>query len=546
VPKPKKTRSELQTAIPGSVGDRFTNELYELIEGLSEFGGYKSMYLNQEIWSKYCDPKTTAPDVRRRRAISKWLDTEQRNWHTNIRLQITEADLGWITWLDLRDEIRALIARVLGPVKYPSVIQDGVLTNGASTRVRKSPSAALLKLLGEGHITSDALKHWFAAYSNTQLSNQTLTLVEGSVLFTVPKKSDIDRAAAKEPECNMLMQRSVGNHIRRRLREFGIDLNNQTANQNLAREGSHKGNLATIDLSSASDSISRQLVLELLPYEWFSLLDDLRVKSTLIADYFPPEYCDHGESFRWNLEMFSSMGNGFTFELESLIFYAITRVVCRRSKVPGRISVYGDDIICPVGVVPRLKRVFDLLGFQMNLKKTHYRGPFRESCGRHYWRGFDVSPFYVRREVRDLKDLISHLNHLLEWDGRGWGFFQTEEVYRFWLRWIHYVPDFLWGGVSPDDPSALVTGHAPRKRIVAVTRKAKRPPQGGLLYWLLCREHDRNPTQWVQSEWEHFDLTPPGEDCLIVDPRLVVGWKAVDVISRGERTTWTPGIAFCE
>jgi hypothetical protein len=349
--------------------------------------------------------------------------------------------------------------------------------------------------------------------------NQPLLQNDASVFFTVPKTSDIDRVACKEPEVNMLLQRSVGNHIRHRLRTFGVDLNDQTKNNKLAQVAVQKG-LATIDLSSASDSITRQLVINLLPFEWWSLLDDLRVKHTLI------------DGTLHELEMFSSMGNGFTFELESLLFYAITRTVCRFSGIKGTISVFGDDIIAPSAIVRRLRRVFFYFGFKMNPKKTHYasRDLFRESCGEHYYNGVSVTPFYIRREVDNLPDLINHLNHLLEWDGRGWGFFINEESYQFWARWIKYVPRSLWGGIDPFDPSALVTGHPPRKRLVPRVRDMRVHPIAGYVHWHMVRLQFGMPS-WRKPE-NHVEL----------DPHIEIGFKAEPVISCGARTTWNPGL----
>ena len=198
----------------------------------------------------------------------------------------------------------------------------------------------------------------------------------------------------------MYMQKAAGNFIRRRLRKrVGIDLNDQRVNQELARVAWGRG-LATIDLSSASDSISTQLVVRLLPVEWYAWLDGLRCKRILIDDH-------------WHeVEMFSSMGNGFTFELESLLFYALSvasveakrGIRCKLShQRPTErdgwrtVSVYGDDIIVHRSMYPVLRTVLSYVGFIVNAKKSHTSGPIRESCGKHFYRGLDVTPFYVRR-----------------------------------------------------------------------------------------------------------------------------------------------------
>jgi hypothetical protein len=294
---------------------------------------------------------------------------------------------------------------------------------------------------------------------------------------------------------------------------FGINLNDQTTNQDYACVGPFFG-LATVDLSSASDSISKQLVFDMLPFEWWSLLDDLRVKSTIIED---PSV---GGSISHEMEMFSSMGNGFTFELESLLFYAITRVVCWKSGVRGTISVYGDDIIAPSKIVPRLKQLFHFIGFTVNAKKSYWRSPFRESCGKHYHNGFEVTPFYIRREILSLMDLILHLNHILEWDGRGWGFFTTPDLAAFHFKWSKYVPARLHGGIDPTDPGALVTGDSPRHRLVPVTKRVKHNDESSQLHWFMMKESTDLP--------------------ISVDPRQDIGWTTQPVVSRGERSPWTP------
>lgn len=497
-------RRSFDVDLPVGTWERIRPQLMHVLRGLRKPGGFGTEYLEREIFSKYSDPKTVSPKVRREAAKMKWLSQEHRNAKTNQRLYLNDADFGYVTSEDLLSKVRTLISRILGPVRYPAVLQLSTHTNGASTRVSRSPSSAVEKLTGEGHISSSAYQHWVAATLCSQLAHQKFGMREASEFFTVPKKTEIDRVACKEPEGNMLLQRSAGLYIRDRLRRFGIDLQDQSVNQDLARRGSEDGSLATIDLSSASDSITRQLVMNLLPFEWWSLLDDLRVKSTII------------DGARHELEMFSSMGNGFTFELESLIFYAVTRTVCRLSKVRGRISVYGDDIICPSGIVPRLIRVFHWLGFRTNSAKTFHTGPFRESCGKHYYRGFDVSPFYIRREIRALPDLINFLNNFAHWNNtqcagyHGELYFLTSEALEFWKRWAALVPRVLRGGQSLSDPSALVDGSKPKHRLIPVLKDSKFPQESGLVLWLHRREYTELP--------------------LSIDSTMAVAWKTAPIV----------------
>jgi hypothetical protein len=112
------------------------------------------------------------------------------------------------------------------------------------------------------------------------------------------------------------------------------------------------------------------------------------------------------------------MGNGYTFELESLLFWALAKSV---TQVDDIVSVYGDDIIVPSAVVPTLQKVFDYVGFTLNMDKSFWTGQFRESCGKHYFNGYDVSPVYHKTNGESPKDEIMKLillaNNMRRWIG---------------------------------------------------------------------------------------------------------------------------------
>lgn len=210
---------------------------------------------------------------------------------------------------------------------------------------------------------------------------------DGNLMF-VPKDAKIDRAIIVEPSMNSLLQKGYGSHIKRRLMKHGVNLYDQSINRGRAREGSMHNRLMTVDLSSASDTIAKELVSELLPLDWYLALNECRT-STVV-------YSDKNWDYRIRLEKFSSMGNGFTFELESLIFYALTQAVCHYEGVKPDVTVFGDDIICPSIVYDALEEVFSFCGFSINKSKSFRDGNFRESCGADYFKGVNVRPFYQR------------------------------------------------------------------------------------------------------------------------------------------------------
>ncbi len=210
-------------------------------------------------------------------------------------------------------------------------------------------------------------------------------IVEPGRLDFVPKSAKTDRGIMVEPWLNGILQNGLGRYIAKRLKRIGIDLKDQSRNKRLARIGSVTGALATLDLSSASDTVATELVAHLLPLDWFLLLSRVRTGSCVYQDEV------------WRLEKFSSMGNGFTFPLETLIFWAITSAACEGDLREGEeVTAYGDDIICPARKAEFVMSVLRDLGFMINKDKSFWEGPFRESCGGDYLSGIDIRPCFIK------------------------------------------------------------------------------------------------------------------------------------------------------
>lgn len=438
----------------------------------------KNAYLKREAFSKFVGPDTDPANVRRQRAINKWLATERENEATNVRLATIDEGfhilphLRYSTFVSFASKV---IEEILGAT-VPEEALIGQFSGGASTSRSRTESHPASKFTGQADITSAAIP-WFnvlkelcPGWLEHPNCSTVLREVPGNVLFTVPKTTDIDRCAAKEPDINMFLQKGLGSYIRSRLRRVGIDLNDQSRNQRLARQGSILGDLATLDLSSASDSISRELVFQLLPSCWFAVLDEVRSPITII---------DGEEHVN---EMFSSMGNGFTFELESLLFYALARATAYFKGIRGVISVYGDDIIVPTDVAADLQWVLKVFGFSVNSTKSFSEGPFRESCGGHYYNGVDITPFYVRKPITKLIDLIHVANAIRRWSASSMGIL-SPELEPLWLLLRDEIPRQFWGGRELGDTSQLVTPHNPKRKLVAMERRMT-TTTGGYFHWL--------------------------------------------------------------
>jgi hypothetical protein len=260
-----------------------------------------------------------------------------------------------------------------------------------------------------------------------------LTAEIGNRVTFVPKTATTERAIAVEPLINVYAQLGLGTMIRRRLSAFAyLDLDDQTVNQQLAKEGSVRGFLSTIDLSSASDTVSREVVRSLLPEGWYTVLDLVRCKvGELDGEYFV-------------YEKFSSMGNGFTFELETLLFWALSVSACVITGAPEMVSVYGDDIIVPSSTYETLVEILTFYGFTLNQRKSFRDGPFRESCGKDYYDGYDVRPF-LQEEVPQTLDqvftLANGLRRLASRRNRGLGC--DMRLVAAWRRCLQAIPRSL-------------------------------------------------------------------------------------------------------
>lgn len=258
--------------------------------------------------------------------------------------------------------------------------------------------------------------------------------VRGNIFFCVPKDGKTFRGCCKEASVNIGFQLDVGRLLKNRLQRIGIDLRKgQQIHRQLAREASVTEAFATIDMSNASDTLSRVVPKLLLREDWFGLLNSLRATHTRIE----------GSWFR--LEKFSSMGNGFTFELETLIFACLARtVVTLEGGDPLKVKCYGDDLIVPSihyrGVVAALR----FFGFTPNMNKTFAEGPFRESCGGDFWSGVPVRAHFIEKLPNEPHQWISLANGLRRLaidhsdDDPRWSV-----VRRAWLRALDPIPSHI-------------------------------------------------------------------------------------------------------
>ena len=158
--------------------------------------------------------------------------------------------------------------------------------------------------------------------------------------------------------------------------------------QELQRRLLKEPDIATIDLSDASDSIRvKHLLLLGLPLDVRQTLLCLRTPMTSYKDKILP-----------TVGLFP-MGAAVCFPFETLFFASLLQAYCYAEVgyVPSIWGVFGDDIIIPGylagGFCSFLKRV----GLSPNLRKTFIGGNFFESCGAHLYKGIDVTPVKLKK-----------------------------------------------------------------------------------------------------------------------------------------------------
>lgn len=404
---------------------------------LSDVGELEAFALNYfaSEWLSKLDDGKPSP-TKDAATWERFSQAESSCFEVNQRLKREWASSPWSQEIRLATK---LVSKILGRFNWDEAERGFGWGPGATTRLTRRESDAAHKFSGSPESTiGNAILANTVIQCSPLWSRELPTLseaegvgyvkiVDGNCVVTVPKNYKMHRAIAVEPDMNIYVQKGIGAMIRSRLQRVGLDLNDQTRNQRLARVGSIAGSLATIDLSMASDTLSRAVVELMAPPDWLDALGQCRSPFGVLPS---------GEKIFY--QKFSSMGNGATFELESLIFYTLALAVCHlMGEEVSRVSVFGDDIVVPSAAAARFMGLLEYMGFTPNAKKSFMSGPFRESCGKHYYLGRDVTPFYVKKAPRTLMDLFKVHNQIYRLIQR-WEWLNNEKVQDLYkvLRWL--------------------------------------------------------------------------------------------------------------
>jgi len=223
-------------------------------------------------------------------------------------------------------------------------------------------------------------------------------------VISVPKTLKTPRIIAIEPTCMQYMQQAllrcfISSFERDELLKKMIGFDDQGPNQALACQGSANGRTATLDLSEASDRVSNQLVRVMLS-NWPHLSKAVDATRSRKADV-----PGHGVI---RLAKYASMGSALCFPMEAMVFTTLIFLGIQKSlnttmnrndvnRFRDSVRVYGDDLIVPVDHVHTVVQTLEHFGVRVGLDKSFWTGRFRESCGKEYFNGHDVSLVKVRQ-----------------------------------------------------------------------------------------------------------------------------------------------------
>lgn len=279
--------------------------------------------------------------------------------------------------------------------------------------------------------------HW--AYSELPLIPRDG--VSPARVTAVPKTQLTPRIIAIEPAVKQFAQQALLAAFRDYTDHDSLlgpvlSVADQTPNQRMARSGSRDRLLSTIDLSEASDRVPFDVLMELVR-PWNNLYDFMVASRSSEA-----EVPGFGVI---SLSKYASMGSALCFPFEMVHFVCsilagqLSAPIDEGSDVPylkiSDIRVYGDDIIVPSDSFSRTVHALELYGAKVNKAKSYFRSPFRESCGKEYLYGHDVSivkyRFRLGTSTKQAESLIPTVElHNLLYE---FGWHDTADLLRSWF-----------------------------------------------------------------------------------------------------------------
>lgn len=337
-----------------------------------------------------------------------------------------------VTLLTQIQQVADLVIGSLG-VLDPVSLSEDLEQSSRGTGFRHGPGAVAerLKSWEKSHF-----KRWphklegvfpYALCGTSATGNVRDRLVNHEVasrLIAVPKTTKGPRLIAAEPVahqwCQQLVLRFLFDGCRKLFRGYFIDFKDQSKSGDLVLQASLDGQLATVDLSDASDRLSCWTVERIFRSN-ASLVSALHAARTR---YLRDDISDVPDFLK--LKKFASQGTATTFPVMSLTMLCIALGSCLDGEVTWKriwelrdqVRVFGDDIVIPSTGYTRLVRAMNLLQLKVNTTKSYVSGRFRESCGVDGYAGYDVTPVkpktLVANSPSEIQSLIDVSNNFFK------------------------------------------------------------------------------------------------------------------------------------
>lgn len=361
---------------------------------------------------------------------------------------------------------RLIIKEILGEYDVEEHMQSCRFGRRAALKTPFQKSYLCEKLLRRPLTGAANHNSWFKDYVSTdpllgevlkERDDKTFQNCDYMIQSFVPKTWKKLRGILPNGQTGVFYTFGLGAMLTARLKEAGLNIKTlQRKHRRLARWASKTRKLTTADLRAASNSITIQHIMMLFPRKWAAALKFGRVSKIYYSNDRKAWYKTH---------TFAGMGNGFTFPLQTLVFYSLVKAISSLLGRPSFVSVYGDDLIYSSWLHKYVAQIFPMLGFNLNMDKTFCESDFRESCGGDYYRGYDVRPSKPEGQAEKLhpRAFLARLYQLRNSLLARWKPYEIPAAIYTLSRYM-YCETFLLHVVPPTDPDySGLKVHHPRE-----------------------------------------------------------------------------------
>lgn len=266
--------------------------------------------------------------------------------------------------------VRKLLSKVLGPVPLIDGLIPGHGPGAVASGERGTDKWLSLTRLWQGTGVSPTL----LTLNDHHKSELTFTYTSRPItkLICVPKDARGPRVISEEPLEMQFLQQALKGYMQKRLERSPL-VPCKFESQQAHRDVLLSGGMSTIDLSDASDYLSRRLIAKVFPPEWKELLFQFRSwgMSWVGSDVKQAKALAP-------LRAFAPMGSALCF----IVLSAVVSSSLVAAGIPVRaLSVYGDDIVVRDRYANLAIRTLRLCGLKVNVAKTCVHGGFSETCG---------------------------------------------------------------------------------------------------------------------------------------------------------------------